>query len=147
MKCLIIPNRKLLSWHKITMRPLCFEVKMLFKVSFLTVRLAMLSRYLLVATLPTTSLYTQQGLQNQVIKPEVVCEHSRLTLRTETHGGEHHEIQGSLQEMRKQPFTMFQVERSIENFLIPVTSTDHQPLYMVELEERLPLRLICFTES
>lgn len=58
MKCPIIQKRKLLSWHKITMRPLCFEAKMLFKVSFLTVRLAMISRYLLVATLPTSSLYT-----------------------------------------------------------------------------------------
>lgn len=38
-----------LSWHKITMRPLCSEVKTFFKV-----RLAIVSRYLLVATLPTS---------------------------------------------------------------------------------------------
>lgn len=53
MKCSTILNIKLLSWQKITMRSLCIEVEMLFKVSFLTVRLAMISRYLLVATLPT----------------------------------------------------------------------------------------------
>lgn len=51
-------EEKAVTWHKITMRPLCLEVKTLFKVSFFTVRLAMISRYLLVATLPTSSLYT-----------------------------------------------------------------------------------------